>query len=223
MARAKKGDLITDLAGQLLSGSGVNLDTLLDVAGNKLPQILNKGSQYPQLSAANLKALRTRFKRNIPQTLTKAWIAEALGTTQSNAEKVILPSLDLLGIISAQGKTTARAAAFAKEDSYTSAVRKMINDVYPEELRALNIGTKTEQTKISSFFKKAASNNQTVAKRMESIYLHLVKESEGTVMAASSDKTAKDSKTTPAKNTDKKVSLTVRLDFPSKKHGTAVR
>ena len=210
-----KGDLLSDLAGQLLSNSGLNLDSLVEAAGDKLPGLLQKKSTYPMITVANWKKLCTKFQRSVPVNINKKWVADSLEITQSNAEKSVLPDLVLMGLVNTKGKSTDRAKALGSESSFRRACSNILKDVYPDELTAIDSSTKTGQTKIQAWFKKNTSESEANAKRMASIYIQLVNDSQESISMATSSKSAKDKKPTASKSSDSTVSISVKLDFPN--------
>lgn len=212
MARAKKGDLISDLASNVLSGSGLQLDKILDEVIDKAPGLLAKKQKYPTLTSANWKNLMEKFRRNVPATLTPKWIADNLNTSLKNAEAVVLPSLDLLGVTDAKGKTGAKATALGKSASYANQLGKIITAVYPADLLEMNYGSATADNKIISWFRKDSGADTAEAKKMAAIYIALRKELDKESASAPSVTSA--SKSKPASGSG--ISLTIRLDFSSK-------
>lgn len=120
MAKKQKGDLISDIAESLISGKGPDIQNLIESVTDNLSQA-KKNPTYPTLTASNWSEIRDRFKKNVPATITKKWIADVLDITTANAEKSIFPDLQLTGIINASGKTTDRAKALSSDTSYARA------------------------------------------------------------------------------------------------------
>jgi|GEM_PF-2236503 hypothetical protein len=211
-----KGDLLSDLAGQLLSNSGLDLEKLMDAAGDKLPELLQKKNPYPLITTANWKKICDRFQRNVPANINKKWIADALGISQATAEKSILPALELMGLVTSKGKSTDRAQALGSEANYARVCKNILKSVYPDELLEMDISTKTGQNKATAWLKKATGETSANANRMAAFYFLLVKDSEERTTMAVSSKTTKEKKPVATKTTDKPSSFTVKLDFPNK-------
>ena len=212
MAKKPKGDLISDLADTLISGKGLDLSDIIDsvaenAGGNK------QSVEFPVLTTSNWWTIRNRFKKNIPETITKKWIADTLDITTSAAEKSILPELKRIGLISSTGKTTDRAEAWASDSAYAQVCEKIRKDIYPASLREMETGTKTAQNKITSWFKKKTGAAETTAKRMTNFYLLLVE-----AVLEGSDESSSDSsgkKDTASKSSDDTWTINLRIDFPS--------
>ena len=212
MARKQKGDLISDIAESLISGKGPDIQNLIETVTDNLSQA-KKTTTYPTLTASNWSKIRDRFNKNVPATITKKWVADVLDITTANAEKSILPDLQLTGIINASGKTSDRAKALSSDTSYARACAKILTSVYPESLLEMDTSTKTAQNKIVAWFKKNADASDSTAKRMSNFYLLL------------HDATAEDEESSTKKTPDKKDSssksgssswiINVRMEFPS--------
>jgi len=212
MAKKQKGDLISDIAESLISGKGPDIQNLIESVTDNLSQA-KKNPTYPTLTASNWSEIRDRFKKNVPATITKKWIADVLDITTANAEKSIFPDLQLTGIINASGKTTDRAKALSSDTSYARACAKILTSVYPESLLEMDTSTKTAQNKIVAWFKKNAEASDSTAKRMSNFYLLL------------HDATAEDEESSTKKTPDKKDLssksgsnswiINVRMEFPS--------
>ncbi len=209
MAQNPKGDLISDLADTLLSGSGLNLSDIVDSVAENVGG--KSADSFPVLSSANWWALRNRFKKNIPATITKKWVSDVLDITAATAEKNILPVLKQIGFISATGKTTDRAEAWTSDSKYEQICERIKKDVYPADLREMDSSTKTAQAKITSWFKKKTGAAETTAKRMTSFYLLLDESLPENAAEKSSGTSA--SKKTPS--SAKSLSVNIRIDFPS--------
>lgn len=213
MAQTTKRDLVSDLAGNVLSGSGLTLDKILDAVTENAPALLGKKLKYPSLTSANWKNLMEKFRRNVPLKLTPKWVADNLNTSQKNAETVILPSLDLLGVTDANGKTTAKAKALGKQATYANQLSKILTATYPDELLTMNYGSTTADNKITSWFRSASGADSTEAKKMMSFYVFLRKEvDKESASSVSTQSSASKTKSSTSSGT----SVTIRLDFSSK-------
>jgi len=212
MAEKTKGDLISDIAESLISGNGPDIQNLIEKVTDNISQG-KKNAAYPTLTASNWSAIRDRFKKNVPETITKKWIADVLDITTTAAEKSILPDLQITGIINASGKTTDRAKALSSDTSYSRVCAKILNAVYPESLLDMETATKTAQNKITAWFKKNADASDTTAKRMTNFYL-LLHDASGEE-DGNSAKTTPDKKDSSSKSGSSAVVINVRIEFPS--------
>lgn len=206
------GKMLTDLAGDLLGGGKLDLGSILDSASG----LLGGGTKFPTMSAANWSKLIARFRSNVPENITTRWLVNALDVSQSTVESSVLPSLELMGIVRKDGKSTRLADSLGSESGYRAAVAKILKAEYPEELLAMDYSTKSAQSKIQSWFERASGESESKAKTMANLYLTLRKEyDEGDSAAPTS------SSSSTSKRKDGGVSLTVKINFNSKAQASA--
>lgn len=213
------GKMLTDLAGDLLSGGKLDLGSILDSAGG----LLGGGAKFPTLSAANWSKLIAKFRSNVPENITTRWLVSALDVSQSTIESSVLPSLELMGIVRKDGKSTKLADSLGSESGYRAAVAKILKAGYPEELLAMDYSTKSDRAKIQRWFERASGESESKARTMANLYLTLRKEyDEGDSTASASRKTsATSTSSSTSKRKDGGVSLTVRINFNSKAQASA--
>lgn len=206
------GKMLTDLAGDLLGGGKLDLGSILDSASG----LLGGGTKFPTMSAANWSKLIARFRSNVPENITTRWLVNALDVSQSTVESSVLPSLELMGIVRKDGKSTRLADSLGSESGYRAAVAKILKAEYPEELLAMDYSTKSAQSKIRSWFERASGESESKAKTMANLYLTLRKEHDEGDSAASTS-----SSSSTSKRKDGGVSLTVKINFNSKAQASA--
>ena len=206
------GKMLTDLAGDLLGGGKLDLGSILDSASG----LLGGGTKFPTMSAANWSKLIARFRSNVPENITTRWLVNALDVSQSTVESSVLPSLELMGIVRKDGKSTRLADSLGSESGYRAAVAKILKAEYPEELLAMDYSTKSAQSKIQSWFERASGESESKAKTMANLYLTLRKEYDEVDSAASTS-----SSSSTSKRKDGGVSLTVKINFNSKAQASA--
>ena len=206
------GKMLTDLAGDLLGSGKLDLGSILDSASG----LLGGGTKFPTMSAANWSKLIARFRSNVPENITTRWLVNALDVSQSTVESSVLPSLELMGIVRKDGKSTRLADSLGSESGYRAAVAKILKAEYPEELLAMDYSTKSAQSKIQSWFERASGESESKAKTMANLYLTLRKEYDEGDSAASTS-----SSSSTSKRKDGGVSLTVKINFNSKAQESA--
>lgn len=206
------GKMLTDLAGDLLGGGKLDLGSILDSASG----LLGGGTKFPTMSAANWSKLIARFRSNVPENITTRWLVNALDVSQSTVESSVLPSLELMGIVRKDGKSTRLADSLGSESGYRAAVAKILKAEYPEELLAMDYSTKSAQSKIQSWFERASGESESKAKTMANLYLTLRREYDEGDSAASTS-----SSSSTSKRKDGGVSLTVKINFNSKAQASA--
>ena len=232
MTKNSTKDDLLDLAGNLISGKKVDTDDLIDLVTGSgsskkkksnsdsiLDKLLGK-NEYPAMSAKNYWALRKKFQRSIPDEVTAASIASSLDIKTATVKESILPALQKMKLISANGTPKSLMTSWTDDDKYESACKDICEDVYPSSVRNLGYKTKTDQRSILSWFKKNSDATETKAKQMMAIYLLLrdpeVKDSSSSSSSSSSseksssDASGKKITVTKTKTTNK---ATVKLQF----------
>ena len=221
----KKGDVnsnpknsIIDIAADLIGNSGINLDTVVDIAANAMSgtssqksgsskkkksksdnlitKLLSEEKDYPQFSEKTYWSVRDKFQESIPEKVIASLLTSVTGLKADTIKKTVLPALELMGLL-IEGKPTKQLKAWINDDKYKEACASICNSVYPASLTKLNHETKAQQAEIVNWFKKNAGVSEATAKKMMTIYLLLaapeLKKKAETKKSASAAK-----KTTPA-------------------------
>lgn len=209
------GSILTDLAGDLLGSGKLDLDSILGTAGDLIGSKVGGKKSFPALSVANWKKLVTRFRSNVPANITKRWLADALGVSASTVESSIQPALLDLGLVTKDEKSTKLAEALGSDSTYKNALAKILKAEYPEELLEMDFETRTAQSKVLAYIKKASGESDTKAKTMANLYLHLRTEFESETSSVSAKTTKQTTETTTRKTTGG-YSVSVKLEFPTK-------
>lgn len=187
-----KGSLI-DIAAELIGGSGIGLDTVVDLAAsavsgsskksgsgkkkvskteNLISKLLSDKVDYPQFSEKTYWAVREKFQKSIPEKVTASTLTNATGLKSETIKETVLPALELMGLLK-DGKPTSKLKAWTNDAKYEDTCASICGAVYPSSLTKLDFGTKTQQNAIISWFKKNADASETTAKKMAAVYLLL--------------------------------------------------
>lgn len=212
-----KNSLI-DVAADLIGGSGIGLDTVVDIAasaisGSKkksgssrkkesktdslISKLIPEKKEYPQISEKTYWAVREKFQRSIPEKVTASTLTNATGLKAETIKSSVLPALVVLGLLK-DGKPTSKLKAWINDDKYEETCTSMREAVYPNSLRSLDFSTKVQQAAILKWFMKNEGVSESTAKKMMTVYLLLsipkLKGSAAEKKAASSTKKASSSK-----------------------------
>ena len=187
-----KNSLI-DVAADLISGSGIGLDTVVDIAasalsGSKkksgssrkkdsksdslLSKLLPEKKEYPQISEKTYCAVREEFPMTIPETFTASTLTNATGLKADTIKSSVLPALVVLGLLK-DGKPTSKLKAWVTDDKYEETCASIRDSVYPDSLKKLDFSTKVQQAAVLKWFMKNADVSESAAKKMVAVYLLL--------------------------------------------------
>lgn len=229
-AAAPKNSLL-DVAADLISGSGLDLETVIDAAagaasqksGSKkkesksdslISKLIPEKTAYPQFSEKTYWAIREKFQKNIPEKVTASTLTNPTGLKADTVKSTVLPALELMGLLK-DGKPTTKLKAWVNDSKYEDTCESIRSSVYPSSLTKLDFNTKTQQTAVINWFKKNADVSESTAKKMLAVYLLLsipkLKESAAAKKAtASAKKTETSSSKKSAATVDDTVKVTVK-------------
>ena len=197
----KKGDVnsnpknsIIDIAADLIGNSGINLDTVVDIAANAMSgtsskksgsskkkksksdslitKLISEEKDYPQFSEKTYWSVRDKFQESIPEKVIASLLTSVTGLKADTIKKTVLPALELMGLLN-DGKPTKQLKAWANDDKYKDACASICDLVYPSSLKKLDFNTKTQQEDVIKWFKKNAGVSEATAKKMMAIYMLL--------------------------------------------------
>ena len=197
MAAAKKSisqtapkNSLLDVAADLISNSGIDLETVLDAAAGAatkrsgsskkkdsksdslISKLIPEKTAYPQFSEKTYWAIREKFQKNVPEKVTATTLTNPTGLKAETIKSTVLPALELMGLLK-DGKPTSKLKAWINDSKYEDTCEAIRTAVYPSSLTKLDFNTKTQQTAIINWFKKNADVSETTAKKMLTVYLLL--------------------------------------------------
>ncbi len=199
MAEAKKTaavknpkNSLIDVAADLIGSSGLDLDTVIDLAASAaaprkksgstkkkdsksdslISKLIPEKTEYPQFSEKTYWAIRDKFKKSIPEKVTASTLTNATGLKADTIKTTVLPALTLMGLLK-DGKPTTKLKAWVNDSKYEETCGSIREKVYPSSLTKLDFNTKTQQTAVINWFKKNADVSETTAKKMMAVYLLL--------------------------------------------------
>ena len=197
MAAAKKTisksnakNSLLDVAADLISGSGLDLETVLDAAAGAatkksgsskkkdsksdslISKLIPEKTAYPQFSEKTYWAIREKFQKNIPEKVTASTLTNPTGLKADTIKSTVLPALELMGLLK-DGKPTTKLKSWVNDNKYEDTCESIRISVYPSSLTKLDFNTKTQQASIISWFKKNADVSEATAKKMLAVYLLL--------------------------------------------------
>lgn len=130
---------------------------------------------YPDMPPRHWWAIRERFKHTISSKLDGDYISTIItGMTSDSAQKNIVPSLRLVGLVEEEGNTNAELAKKWRDDeSYPSVCREMVEKVYPKELMETCPYPKTDLAEVKRWFGKQTGTGDSAQSKMAKFYLML--------------------------------------------------
>jgi hypothetical protein len=150
---------------------------------------------YPLLPPKNWWVIRNRFKRSVPSSVSKNYLATVLGVSEKAAGNA-LPGLRMLGLVDDEGRTTDRANHWRVDTEYPEVCKQIMEEVYPEELLHAVPDPVEDYTTAVRWFMREAGVGQGTARAMARVYqlLHKADPSEGDDVTASKSKPKKEAK-----------------------------
>ena len=192
-AENPKNSLI-DVASDLLGGSGIGLEDIVDYAasavvgsGKKksgssrkkdsksddlISKLFGEKPNYPQFSEKTYWAVREKFQKSIPEKVTASTLTNATGLKADTIKTSVLPALETMGLLK-DSKPTSKLKAWVNDAKYEDTCASICSSVYPSALTKLEFNTKTQQTAVVNWFKKNADVTESTAKKMMAVYLLL--------------------------------------------------
>lgn len=191
-ANTNSKNSLIDIAADLIGGSGIDLDTVMDLAtsasGSKkssssskkkdsksdslISKLIPEKVEYPQFSEKTYWAIREKFQKSIPEKVIASTLTGPTGLKADTVKTTVLPALVLMGLLK-DGKPTAKLKAWVNDSKYEDTCASIREAVYPSSLTKLDFNTKTQQTSVLNWFKKNADVSETTAKKMMAVYLLL--------------------------------------------------
>ncbi len=186
-----KNSLI-DVAADLIGGSGLDLDTVIDMAtgagtskkksgsskkkdsksDSLISKLIPEKVEYPQFSEKTYWAIREKFQKSIPEKVIASTLTNATGLKADTIKTTVLPALTLMGLLK-DGKPTTKLKTWVNDSKYEEACESIRGTVYPASLTKLGFNTTAQQTSVLNWFKKNADVSETTAKKMMAVYLLL--------------------------------------------------
>lgn len=131
-------------------------------------------SAYPMMSINAWHNLRQQFKKKIPATITKTYLASILSIGESSARTNIQAPLKLLGFIGEDDKASTDLIVKFRDDSkYSDFCKETIENVYPQELRDAFPDESSDVAQIQNWF-MTTGVGESAAKRSAAFYKELL-------------------------------------------------
>lgn len=131
-------------------------------------------SAYPMMAVNAWHNLRLQFKKKIPTSITKTYLASILNIGEDSARTNILAPLKILGFIGEDDKANTELIVKFRDDSkYSEFCNEIIEKVYPQELRDAFPDSSSEITQIQNWF-MTTGVGESAAKRSAAFYMELL-------------------------------------------------
>lgn len=130
---------------------------------------------FPNIPVTHWFSLRTQFNKTIPTTITSNYLASVLKMTEQSAKANILPSLKQIGLVSPDGKTIQDVAKKFRDDaSYPQLCKKILEDIYPQELNDAFPDKDSDREQVKSWFMNHSGIGDNAAQRITAFYIAMV-------------------------------------------------
>jgi hypothetical protein len=124
---------------------------------------------FPNMPVKHWWALRERFKRSLPSTVTPDYLETALNINQGSALPLMSP-LKIMGLIDADGKTNDRTERWRHDDTYPEVCAEIRKSVYPDELRHAVPDPAADRSAAERWFAKKLKVGERVSQKLAAIY-----------------------------------------------------
>lgn len=128
---------------------------------------------YPRIPASNWWTLRSQFQKTLPAVMTVSYLKSLLSLTTEKAASNLIPPLKQLGLIDDDCKPTQRAIDWRSDAKYEETCKKMIKEVYPQELLDLYSGSEIDKKGVTDWFMHTAALGAGAASFSASTYIML--------------------------------------------------
>jgi hypothetical protein len=129
---------------------------------------------FPMLPVAHWWALRDKFRQSIPGVVTDTYLAAALNMQAQSARANVLPYLRDVGLIDEDGKTLPLAKEWRDDSQYAAVCGKMLEHVYPEELRSAAPDATVERGVVERWFANHTGAGTSAVRRMTQFFFVLL-------------------------------------------------
>jgi hypothetical protein len=126
---------------------------------------------FPMLPIKHWWALRNRFKKSIPGTVSPSYIAAALGMKEESARANVILPLRALGLVDEDNRTNQDLAVAWRDDQrYADACQEMAQHVYPEDLIEAVPNPTSDREAAERWFANRTGAGTAAVKRMAALY-----------------------------------------------------
>jgi hypothetical protein len=144
---------------------------------------------YPYLPSKNWWDLRRRFQQTMPARVDPNYLQTVLDIGEGHARNLI-PQLRAVGLIDDTGKTTPLANDWRDDESYPTACEKILNSVYPQDLRDALPPPSPDQGATERWFSRTLGIGHSASTKMAAFY-RLIASGDVTDQAAERTREAK--------------------------------
>lgn len=124
---------------------------------------------YPRIPAKAWWQLREKAIQSPPKSVTAGYLQTVLGIGEG-AAKNIIPALRTVGLIAENGEPRSLMNEWRDDELYSRACRTILENVYPEELRAACAPPSPDRPAVERWFARETNTGQAAAKQMAAFY-----------------------------------------------------
>jgi hypothetical protein len=128
---------------------------------------------YPAVPTKHWFALRERFKKTIPKTVTATYLASALAMAEISASTNVMPGLRTSGLIGEDGSPTDLAIKWRDDAHYKETCEAIRVKVYPQELRDLAPPETATFDEVKTWFARVGGIGDSASGKAASFYMLL--------------------------------------------------
>lgn len=133
-----------------------------------------KDKGFPKIAKANWFGLRDKLKQRVPTELSPSYVASAMKMAEGSARSNVVAPLKALGIINEDNKPSDLAYDWRDDKKYGEVCKKIIEAIYPQELRDLFHDSTATLDDLTSWFMRSAKVGEPAARMYARTYLMLL-------------------------------------------------
>jgi uncharacterized protein (TIGR02391 family) len=132
----------------------------------------NSNKAYPRIPSKNWWDLREKAIQSPPKQITASYLQTILEISEGTA-KNLLPGLRTVGLIDDNGESTPLMNDWRDNEHYPEVCKKIIEKIYPEELRSALPGPKQDRNQVKRWFARQTNTGEAAANQMAAFYMLL--------------------------------------------------
>jgi len=186
---------------------------------------------FPKIAESNWWKLRNLFKQKVPASVTTTYLSAALSMSEVSANRNVIIPFKKMGILDDTGKPTDLAYDWRDDSKYPEVCQKLLESIYPEEVRNLFPAIDSDQKALTTWFMNYCRCGEAAAKMYASFYRLLLKadpsqptetllQKKKTTITVKPPKTSLSKKLTEAGQKEQESLDRENLSQPDKLHGS---
>jgi hypothetical protein len=125
---------------------------------------------FPKIPAKNWWELRRKFSQSLPKVANEDYLQSVLGLSSSRSAANLIAPLKAIGLIDDEYRPTDRAIDWRSDEHYAEVCMKILDEVYPSNLRDAFPPPKPDFEGVKAWFSRNAKVGNSAATAMAALY-----------------------------------------------------